>query len=554
MFEGIAVMLEEPESSARGGTTTVVVPRPSDLPGDAQETNTRAREATRLNKIELMKREKDGLDVLPDIECYAASGDWKQISEDDAQRIKWYGLFVRKQTPGHMMMRLRSVCGQMNARQWRLIAELSDRYGKGFCDLTTRQQVQMRWFTIADVPEIWRQLRAVGLSSMQTGMDNVRGVCGCPVAGLTPNDLFDASPVARQFTNMLVGNREFTNLPRKFNVTITGCLENCCHPETQDIGLVPAVKSEISNLKCETSDGQFGFNVLVGGKQGSGGYRPASNINVFVTPEEAPELCKHITLIFRDHGPREARNRARLAFLIEDRGVQWFRDELQRRWGRPLATAGADQRKKTHTDHIGIFRQKQPGLNYVGLLVPVGRISTDQMRGVADLAERYGNGEIRLTTGQNVIIAGVPDAKIGDLTQEPLLRELRYDPTPIMRGLVSCTGIDYCHMALIETKGWAIQVARELEQRLGDDLEKVAPLSIHWSGCSAGCGLHQAATIGLQGCRSRQSNGEIADAAHVFVRGATGPNARVATELLNDVPCDTLAESLLPLVKFMPRK
>jgi ferredoxin-nitrite reductase len=406
----------------------------------------------------------------------------------------------------------------------------------------------MRWFTIGDVPEIWRQLAAVGLTSQQTGMDNVRGVCGCPVAGLTPNELFDASPVARRFTELVTGNKKFSNLPRKFNVTITGCLENCCHPETQDIGLVPALKAMGAG---STAGPGAGFNVLVGGKQGSGGYRPATDIDVFVTPDEAAELCKHITAIFRDHGSREARNRARLAFLIDDRGSAWFRRELERRWGRPLATAGADQRKKTHTDHVGIYRQKEHGLNYVGLLVPVGRITTDQMRGVADLAERYGNGEIRLTTGQNVIIPGVADAKIGDLTQEPLLRELRYDPSPIMRGLVACTGIDFCHMALIETKGWAIDVAKKLEARLGDAAQKLKPITIHWSGCPAGCGMHQVASIGLQGCRSRQPTGEIVDSAHVYVGGATGPQPRVATELLNDVPCERLDQSLLPLVQYL---
>ncbi|MBI3469392.1 MAG: ferredoxin--nitrite reductase, partial [Planctomycetes bacterium] len=292
----------------------------------------------------------------------------------------------------------------------------------------------------------------------------------------------------------------------------------------------------------------------VGGKQGSGGYRPASNLNVFVTPDEAAEICKQITFIFRDHGSREARNRARMAFLIDDRGEAWFRRELERHWGKPLRSAGTDQRKKNHTDHVGIYRQKQPGLNYIGLLVPVGRITTDQMRGVADLAERYGNGEIRLTADQNLIIPSVRDARIGDLTAELLLQELRYDPSPIMRGLVSCTGIDYCHMALIETKGWAIRVAREMEERLGENQDRVAPFTMHWSGCPAGCGLHQVATIGLQGCRSRQPDGAIVDSAHVYVGGASGPNARVATELLNDVPCERLADSLLPLVQFLPRK
>ncbi len=500
----------------------------------------------KLNKIEVLKQKGNPLAILTDIERHAASGDWEQITEDETHLMKWRGLFFRKQTPGNFMMRIRSTAGHMNSAQWRVIAALSDRFGRGFCDLTTRQQVQMRWFTIGDVPEIWEQLDAVGLSTLQTGMDNIRGVCGCPVGGITPGELFDATPIAEEFTQRLLGNEEFTNLPRKFNVTITGCLDNCCHPETQDIGLIPAVK-EIDGTSVA------GFNVLAGGKQGSGGYTPAANLDVFVAPDEAAELCEQITFIFRDYGSRETRTRARLAFLIEDRGVAWFRRELERRVGRRLPSAGIDQRKKKHTDHVGIYRQKQAGLNYVGLCVPVGRITTKQMRGVANLADRYGTGEIRLTTGQNLILPGVPDAKIGDLTEERLLTELSYNPSPVMRGLVSCTGIDYCHMALIETKGWAIEVAKQIEKKLGRDLEKTPPLSIHWSGCPAGCGLHQVSTIGLQGCRTRLANGEIVDAAHVFVGGATGPKAKVATELMHDVPCDQLADSLKSLVRHAPR-
>ncbi|HYT93772.1 MAG TPA: FAD-dependent oxidoreductase [Gemmataceae bacterium] len=502
------------------------------------------------NKVEAIKKQKNGLDCLPDVYRLAANNNWAEMSEADKARAKWYGLFFRPPTPGNFMLRLRHEAGKVNARQLRVIADLSDEYGKGFCDLTTRQQLQMRWFTLGDVPEIWRRLEEVGLHSKQTGMDNVRGVCGCPVGGLTPHELLDAGPVIRQFNEMLVGNKEFTDLPRKFNVTITGCLENCCHTETQDIGLVPAYRE---------LDGQQvnGFNVLVGGKQGSGGYRPASPLDVFVRPEDAAEVCAAITLIFRDHGSRATRNRSRLAFLIEDRGIAWFRAELERRWGRPLLKAGVDLRKQHHVDHLGIHPQKRPGhgyegpnLYYVGVLVPVGRITTAQLRGVADLAERYGNGEVRLTVGQNLIIPNIPEDRIGLLTGEPLFQELPYDPSPIMRGLVSCTGTDYCPLALIETKGYAVQVARELERRTAG--RKVLPLTIHWSGCPAGCGMHQVATIGLQGCRSRV-NGEVVDAAHVCVKGRTGPNPVVATDLMYDVPVDRLAEALEPLVSYLPR-
>jgi ferredoxin-nitrite reductase len=273
------------------------------------------------------------------------------------------------------------------------------------------------------------------------------------VAGLSPNELFDASPVVRDFTQMFVGNKAYTNLPRKFNVTITACKEGCTHAEGQDIALTPATK-DIDGVEVK------GFNVAVGGKMGSGGYRIASPLNLFVAPGEAATICSHIVLIFRDHGARELRTTARLAFLIEDWGVERFRRELQRRADRPLLTAGKDQRTAKHTDHVGILRQKQEGLNYIGLAVPVGRITSEEMLQIAELAENYGNGQIRLTVGQNVIIPNVPDSRIGDLTAEPILKGLRYDPSEVMRGLVSCTGMDYCHFALIETKGWAQDRAR----------------------------------------------------------------------------------------------
>jgi ferredoxin-nitrite reductase len=501
------------------------------------------------NKIELMKDEKDGLDALDDILKLAAANAWEDMTENDQQRAKWHGLFFRKPTPGHFMLRLRLNAGQTNARQLRLIADLCDEHGKGFCDLTTRQQIQLRWFTLGNVPEIWRRLDEVGLSSKQTGMDNVRGICGCPVAGLTPHELFDATPVIQELNDIILDNREFTNLPRKFNVTITGCLENCCHSETQDIALVPAFR-ELDGRQTN------GFNVLVGGKQGSGGYRPASPLDVFVRRDDAARLAAEITRIFRDHGPRATRNRARLAFLIDDRGIGWFRSELERRWGQGLLRAGTDLRKKHHADHLGIHPQKKDvatGLtpHYVGMLVPVGRITSAQLRGVADIAERYGNGAVRVTVGQNLVVPNIPEERIGALADEAIFRELPYDPSPIMRGLVACTGTDYCGLALIESKGYAIQIAQELERRTAG--RKVLPLSIHWSGCPAGCGLHSVATIGLQGCRSRV-NGQVVDAAHVSVNGRTGPQPQVGTDLMYDVPITQLADALEPLVNYLPRQ
>ena len=489
-----------------------------------------------MNKIEEYKKEKDGLDVLQDIPRYAAEG-WQAITEGDKERLKWTGVFFRRQTPGNFMMRVRMANGVITATQLRTLAEISREFGKGFADITTRQQIQLRWFTIHDVPEIWERLKSVGLITLQTGMDNIRGVIGCPAAGLTPNELFDASPVVKEFTQLFIGDKAYTNLPRKFNVTITACKEACTHAEAQDIALTPATK-EINGEEVK------GFNVAVGGKMGSGGFRIASPLDLFVTPDEAAAVCSHIVFIFRDHGARELRTKARLAFLIESWGVAKFRSELERRVDRPLASAGKDQRAPKHTDHVGVFRQKQTGLNYVGLAVPVGRVTSEQMLQVAELAEIYGSGQLRLTVGQNIIIPNVPDGKVGELTNEPVLQELRYDPSEVMRGLVSCTGMDYCHFALIETKGWALKTARALETKLG----KTQPLRMHWSGCPAGCGNHAVADIGLLG-KNIKINGEVVEAVDVFAGGAAGCEPNFPVKIMEDVPCEDLSDVIAGLAK-----
>ena len=496
---------------------------------------------SKINAAEVLKQEKNGLEVIQDIPNYIRNG-WESIPPDKRDRLKWVGVFFRKQTPGAFMMRLRMSNGFSNAEQFRAIADISEVYGPGFADLTTRQQIQIRGFAIEEVQHIWNQLETVGLGSLQTGFDNIRGVIGCPVAGLTPNELFDASPVAREFTEIFVGSPEFTDIPRKFNVGITGCLDNCTHTASQDIALTPAIK-EIEGQKIK------GFNLAVGGKIGSGGYTLAHPLDVFITPGGAAAVCADITRIFRDHGPRTARNKSRLAFLIADWGVDKFREELAHRQGKPLLTAGKDARTKKKTDHTGIFSQKEPHLNYIGLVVPVGRITTTQLFDVARLADEYGNGDIRLTQGQNLIIPNVPDEKIRDLTAEPLLQELRYEPSEIMRGTVSCTGIDYCHFSLIETKARAMEAIRHLEAKLGN----TKPLTIHWSGCPNGCGNHAAADIGLLGKKIKIA-GVITDAVDVFVKGDAGATPKIPPKLLENVPCDDLPQVLERLVPYLSRR
>jgi NAD(P)H-nitrite reductase large subunit len=497
--------------------------------------------AITLNKIERFKREKDGLDILADVPRLSQEG-WEAIDEGDRERLKWAGVFFRRQTPGRFMMRVRISNGLTNAAQIRALAEITRLHGVGFADITTRQQIQLRGFEIGHVADIWDRLNAVGLVTLQTGQDNIRNVVGCPVAGLTHHELFDASPVAREFTAMFLRDKAYTNLPRKFNVTITGCTEHCVHTESQDIALTPAVKT-IRGREIK------GFNLMVGGKMGSGGYRQASSLDIFVPPEQAATLCSHVALIFRDHGPRAARNRARLAFLLEEWGVARFRAELQRRFGESLLTAGADARGSRSADHLGIVKQKQPGLSYAGLVVPVGRITVDQLFELARVAETYGTGDIRLTTSQNVIVVNIPDENIAALTAEPLLRELSPDPPGAMRGLVSCTGIDYCHFALIETKELALKTARHLEPIL----PRGRILTMNWSGCPAGCGNHAAADIGLLG-KNIRVNGELVDAVDIFVGGGSGPNGKPGTKLLEDVPCEDLPGVLERMIPYLSNK
>ena len=490
------------------------------------------------NSVEAMKAERSGLTMLQEIDRYARMP-WQDIPKADLEsRLKWIGVFFRKRTPGHFMMRVRITNGRANAAQFRALADIAEQVGNGVVEITTRQQVELRAMQIHDVPGILQKLKDIDLSSLQTGMDNIRNVNTCPMAGLTRYELLDASAVGEELTRIFLGQEEFTNLPRKCNVTITGCLENCTHAETQDVCMTPAVRD---------AGGQSlsGFNVAVGGKMGSGGMTVAAPLDVFVPAQEAAPLAADIIRVFRDEGPRgESRARVRLAFLVEAWGAEKFRSVLEARWGKPLAHAGRDVRFSRHSDHMGVSLQKN-GRHAVGQCVPVGRVNHKHLREWARSAEAYGTGEIRLTTGQNVILPNIPKEKLAALLEEPLLEEFPPDPHPVKRGLVSCVGTDYCNLALIETKGIAKALAETLEKSLPPG---TPPVTMYWSGCAAGCGNHHAADIGFQGIKAN-IDGKIVDAVHIYVGGQTGPQARPAEKIMELVPVDMLPEILPMLIK-----
>lgn len=495
-----------------------------------------------MNKIEAIKSERDGLAVRDMIAQYAQTG-WESIPEDDIQRLKWYGLFLRNPTPGHFMLRVRLPGGHTTSSQLHALAKIALCYGNGVIDVTTRQQVQLRHLTIENVPTVFAKLEEAGLTSLQTGMDTVRNVMTCPVAGLNPNELLDGTDIVRAINQEVLGNPAYSNLPRKCNIAVTGCPDNCLHMETQDIALVPAYH-DLGHDKC------YGYNVLIGGKLGSGGYRIATPLDLFVNPAEAFEVCRTILHIYRDHGPRENRTQARLAFLVESWGEARLRHEVEVRMGRTLPVAGIDARAAVERDHIGIFRQKQRGMNYIGLKILVGRVKAADLRSIAALADRYGTGEVRLSPAQALVIPHVSDWLVGALAEEPLVKQFAYNPSPLYKGLVSCVGSDYCNLAVIETKRRAVETAHVLERKLDEGLK---PITVHWSGCPAGCGNHLVADIGLLGKKAKVG-GKVVDAVDIFVGGRSGPDPKLATKIMEDVPCDRLPAVLETLMPYHTRE
>ncbi len=496
---------------------------------------------TKLNRFEQYKVDKDGLEVKNDLDRFAQMG-WEAIDDDDRNRLKWLGVFFRPVTPGKFMLRLRLPNGVLNATQVRTLAEIVQRYGEeGSADITTRQNLQLRGIQIGDIPDIFRRMQATGLTSIQSGMDNVRNITGSPVAGIDADELFDTRALIQQVQDMITasgeGNRAFSNLPRKFNIAIEGGRDNSIHAEINDIAFIPAFKTVLKGQ-------QFGFNVLVGGFFSATRVAAALPLNAWVLPDDVTELCRVILELFRDHGSRANRQRARLMWLIDEWGMDRFRAEIETQLGHPLQTAASkDEMDWDKRDHLGIYKQKQAGLNYVGLLVPVGRLSAEDLFELSRLAEVYGDSDVRLTVEQNVILAGIPDSRLDALCQEPLLQKFTVKPTPLMRSLVSCTGAQFCKFALVETKQRALAIAREVEA----ELEIPQSVRMHWTGCPNSCGQPQVADIGLMGAKTRK-DGKTVEAVDIFLGGQVGKEAKLGAKVMKGIPCEDLKPVLRQLL------
>jgi len=493
-----------------------------------------------LNKFEAMKAEKDGLDVWPDLLRYAAEDTpVEEISEDDLNRMKWYGVFHRPQKPGTFMIRLRLTGGALTSAQARVIATIARELGHGTVDLTTRQSIQLRDLRLPAIPGVLERLSNAGVHSLQTGMDNVRNFIGCPLAGIDGMELFDSTPLLAALAEAhQVAGKQLSNLPRKMNVSVAGCRDDCGHAQTQDVGFVPAT-ADIDGRRVA------GFNVLVGGSLGGTSPRLATPLDVFLRPGEVVPFFLALVSVYRDNGPREVRTKARLKWLIAEWGEEKLRRAVEERMETGLRRAGTDERLQIAGDHLGIHPQRQVGMNYVGLHIPVGRVTADDLDELARLAGQYGAAELRLTIDQNVVIPHVPDSALSALLAEPLLARLRPNPPAVWRGLVACTGNDYCHFSLIDTKTHAYNLAADLERK-GVQVPKGT--RIHVSGCVHACGKHHIADIGLQGSNIRLGK-RVEEAADVFVGGKLGEDARLAAKVLDNVHTGDLPVLVEALVR-----
>jgi ferredoxin-nitrite reductase len=402
-------------------------------------------------------------------------------------------------------------------------------FGNNFLDLTTRQDVQMHWLKMGDIPEIWRRLEEAGITTVQACGDSARNVLCCPVSGLDHEEVIDAYPVAQAISDYFTGNREYANLPRKFKMSVTGCLEDCAQAEINDIGLLPA----------RLDDGTIGFNLRVGGGL-SDGPRMASDIDVFVRPEEAVEITRGIAQVFGELGDRENRWTARMRYLVQKIGPEAFREELQKRVSVELTPAGEDLTKHYRGDHVGVHAQKD-GLYYVGLNVPVGRMSGEQFAEAGRLAEQYGS-EVRLATDQNLAITGVPEELIDELLSEPLLE--RFSPTPgaFSRGVVACTGSEFCRFGIVETKIRAVEWAREMDERVGDVGQEA--VRMHFSGCSASCAQPQIGDVGFRG-ETAKTKTSIVEGVDIGLGGSLGRDAAFIDWIEGAKPTEEVPDALV---------
>jgi sulfite reductase beta subunit-like hemoprotein len=478
----------------------------------------------RRNAIERLKQELHPLDIRGQLDRLISSG-YEAIPEEDIVRLQWYGLYHDKPKVGTFMLRIKVPSGILTPHKLRTIGALSRRFGRDEAELTTRQNVQLHWITLPDLPEVFATLDAAGLSTAGGCGDTVRNITGCPVAGLDAEELFDARPFVEAAARFFYGNREYSNLPRKHKITISACPHQCNAPEINCIALVGA----------RNDRGEDGFAVRVGGGL-STAPRISRDLGVWVradVDEVLTVLRAIIDVWSSDLRYRMSRAKARLKFAVDDYGPELYRQRVEERLGRRLPDFRAPTPPPGPHYHLGVHPQKQPDRFYIGFPVFLGVVSGTQLQALADIAEAYGGG-IRLTRQQNFILTDVPGARVDEVVRA--VGELGFPlETNGLRGsAIACTGSPLCNYAVGETKTKLRDMVQHLEATFGD---QVAGLRLNLDGCPHACAQHFIGDIGLQGTTVRAPDGtEKIEAYDIFLRGGQGAEANIGRPIIRRVP------------------
>ncbi|MGW1679561.1 nitrite/sulfite reductase [Saccharopolyspora sp. NPDC002376] len=485
-----------------------------------------------LNANERSKKDDNPLNVRQRIETIYAHGGFDSIDPADLRgRFRWWGLYTQR-APGipgartgtiepeelddrYFMLRVRIDGGALTTEQLRTIGEISQTYARDTADITDRQNVQLHWVRVEDVPTIWQKLEAVGLSTTEACGDCPRVVLGSPVAGIAADEIVDATPAIEEITEKYIGDRSLSNLPRKFKTAISGSPRWDTVPEINDISLVGVVHPEHGP----------GFDLWVGGGL-STNPKLAVRLGAWVPLDEAAEVWHAVVAIFRDYGYRRLRHRARLKFLVNDWGAEKFRQVLEGEYlGRKLIDGPAPETPTGHRDHIGVHPQTD-GNFYVGVKSEAGRVSGSTLVEVAKAAERVGSRRVRTTVEQNLLVLDVAQSEVDGLVSDLAGLGLRADPSPWRRSVIACTGIEFCKLAIVETKQRAIALVHDLEQRLADIQGDIAdPVTINLNGCPNACARTQVADIGLKGQMVPDGDGNPVEGFQVHLGGGLGIDA-----------------------------
>jgi len=484
-----------------------------------------------LNPNERSKKDDDPLNVRARIEDIYARGGFDSIDPADLRgRFRWMGLYTQRK-PGidggrtgslsdeelddrYFMMRVRIDSGGLTTEQLRVVGEISRDHARDTADITDRQNVQYHWIRVEDVPGIWERLEAVGLTTVEACGDCPRVVLGSPVAGIADDEIVDGTPAITEIVERYIGSTEFSNLPRKFKTAISGSPRHDVVHEINDVSFVGVRHPEHGP----------GFDLWVGGGL-STNPKIGQRLGAWVPVDEVPEVWAGVVGLFRDYGYRRLRNRARIKFLVADWGPERFRDVLEKEYlKRALVDGPAPEHWTGPRDHIGVHKQVD-GRNYVGAAAIAGRVSGTILTGVADAAERVGSRRVRLTVQQQLLVLDVPDEKVDQLTGELAELGLQVDPSPWRRHTMACTGIEFCKLAIVETKGRALALVAELEERLADIPDLGTPIAIHLNGCPNACARTQTADIGLKGQIVTDDQGGQVPGFQVHLGGGLGLDA-----------------------------